>query len=79
MGEISKLGNRSAFPITETIETESMELGIDFRDYFATAALQGMLSHSTRYKPIKENTNWHDAIAEEAYEIADSMLKQREL
>lgn len=46
------------------------------RDEFARAALYGMLAHPTRYKPrhIECNLHWHDAIASEAYDIADAML-----
>lgn len=44
------------------------------RDLFAFAALQGMLAHPTRYRPrAGAPSNWHDAIAQEAYEIADAM------
>jgi hypothetical protein len=53
--------------------------GMALRDYFAIESLNGMLAHSTRYKPRQGcSENWHDAISEEAYELADAMLKQRE-
>ena len=48
------------------------------RDLFALGALQGMLAHSTRYKPrTGYPNNWHTAIAMEAYELADAMLAAR--
>ena len=53
--------------------------GMSLRDWFAGQALQGMLAHATRYRPRPEApANWHDAIAEEAYEIADAMLAAQE-
>lgn len=50
------------------------------RDKFAMAAKQGMLAHPTRYKPRPQDQHlhWHQALAKEAYEIADAMLKERE-
>ena len=51
--------------------------GMTLRDYFAATALQGMLAHSTRYRPRDRYQHWHDAISQEAYEIADSMLQER--
>lgn len=48
------------------------------RDLVAMLALNGMLSHPTRYKPRPSaSKNWHEAIAEEAYQIADAMLIAR--
>lgn len=48
------------------------------RDLFACFAMQGMLAHSTRYRPREgAPANWHEALAEEAYQIADAMLAQR--
>lgn len=51
--------------------------GMTLRDYFAVQALQGMLAHSTRYRSRYSHLHWHDAISQEAYEIADSMLQAR--
>lgn len=48
------------------------------RDQIATAAMNGMLSHSTRYRAlVRPPRTWHDALADEAYAIADAMLKAR--
>lgn len=59
--------------------TENNEKLMELRDKFAGQALEGMLAHSTRYKPREgANPDWHLAIAEEAYEIADAMIKVRE-
>lgn len=54
--------------------------GMTLREWYAGVALQGMLAHSRHghgYHPRDESMHWHDAIAEEAYEIADAMLKER--
>lgn len=58
--------------------SRSYDEGMPARDIFAIAAMQGMLAHATRYKPRPgAPANWHDAISEEAYEIADAMLRAR--
>ena len=54
-----------------------------FRDKVAIEALNGMLAHARHghgYHPRLEDAHlhWHDAIAKEAYEIADAMLSARE-
>lgn len=72
-----------AFPLpsaayTMPIPGETELFGISKRDYLAAIALNGMLSHCTRYRPLPDAPpNWHDAIAQESYEIADAMLKAR--
>lgn len=49
------------------------------RDAAALRALQGMLAHSTRYRPRPGTPeNWHDAIAQEAFQIADAFIVARE-
>lgn len=60
-------------------ENPTIREGWTLRDEFANSAMQGMLSHSTRYKPRNPGADWHESISIEAYEIADAMLKQREL
>lgn len=52
---------------------------MDQRDEFARAALYGMLAHPVRYKPRHSecHLHWHDAIASEAYDIADAMISAR--
>ena len=49
------------------------------RDIVAVAMVVGMLAHATRYKPradSKHKDDWHAAIAEEGYQLADAMIKQ---
>lgn len=74
----NKIKNPDAFPCDNKSEGYT---GMSLRDYFATAAMQGMV---TKYgKP--DDYNWqygtedtHDVLAKKCYKIADAMLKQRE-
>jgi len=53
-------------------------MGMSLRDRIALEALGGMLAHSARYRPrVGTSPNWHEAISEEAYQIADAMLAAR--
>jgi hypothetical protein len=57
----------------EVIDSE-MESGISMRDYFAAAALQGLLAS------IQPNQLWSgDDVAVTCYRTADAMLKAREV
>jgi hypothetical protein len=47
-------------------------LQVSLRDYFAAAALQGLMSK------VKPEAHWEDYRAKWAYEAADAMLKARE-
>ena len=73
---MSKNDGGPAFPCGNT---PSEGDGMTLRDYFAAAALQGMLAHSRGnpphgYRPIMPNQPWHEAISEEAFRLADTML-----
>ena len=57
----------------EVIDSE-MEPGMTLRDYFAAAALQGLLSS------IEQNQLWNgEEVAVTCYRTADVMLKAREV
>jgi hypothetical protein len=59
-------------------EHQVCEGGMTLRDYFAAAALQGMLACSSEDQ-ISNPMDWnHGHFAEAAYMQADAMLKQRE-
>lgn len=81
MREINNGG--PAFPLPSAaydypIPGETELFGMSVRDAMAIAAVNGMLAHSTRYRPrVGAPENWHEAIAEEAYQIADAMLAAR--
>jgi hypothetical protein len=66
--------NPQAFPIAETKYTDSIELGMTLRDYFANSAMQSIMV-SEFYK----NHKTPEQVAKGAYILADAMLKQREL
>lgn len=72
-----------AFPVWELNGKDLPEMtgfGLSLRQYYAAKALQGMLAHPTRYRPrgCDKHLHWHDAIAKEAHELADAMLKALE-
>jgi Fe-S cluster biosynthesis and repair protein YggX len=71
-----KLGLDPAFP-AENLGQHSYS-GMSKRLWIATQLVQGMLAHSTRYKPRDSDKElyWHTAIVKEAYEITDELLKQ---
>lgn len=52
---------------SEGYETSGLPVGISVRDYFATKAMQNLVSD---YSP--------EFVAQKAYEYADAMLKERE-
>ena len=47
--------------------------GVSIRDYFATAALQGLLANG----PSGGGPGWKQATAELAYQLSDAMLRAR--
>jgi hypothetical protein len=59
-----------AFPIKDFPYQETHD-GLSMRDYFAAKALQGMLAETSLKATPKE-------FADQAYEIADAMLKARQ-
>ncbi len=63
--------NPDAFPSDNRSSGYS---GMTLRDYFATAAMQGL---TTKYGETLQSS--YDSRAKESYKIADAMLKQREL
>jgi hypothetical protein len=63
--------NIPAFP-TENAYMVSTQQGMTLRDYFASKAMQGLLTAEI----VGEYSNEH--VAEIAYRIADAMMKARE-
>lgn len=62
-----------AFPRPYSGNSDFAQEGMDLRDYFASKAMQAVLTGSawTITKP--------DVVAEKAYEYADAMMKARKL
>lgn len=75
----TKPSNPYAFPVTETKDTESLELGMTLRDYFANSSMQGIFANSKLQESFAKLENPYEFIAQESYKLADAMLKQREL
>ena len=67
-----------AFP---GIHRYSVDTGMTLRDYAVIHYTSAMISHATRYKPRPQDAelHWHEAITKEAFELADAMLKAREV
>ncbi len=62
--------NEPAFPAPAGV-SHITEQGMTLRDYFAAKAMQTMLGWDN------DHTNW-DSYAEDAYRMADAMLKARQ-
>lgn len=68
------MNNPPAFPLTSSWHNELKHYnGMGLRDYFAAHAMQGLFA-SGHYEG-KVNTT---EVAEDAYKMADAMLKARE-
>ena len=68
----------SAFPLplgTGNMSEPSESGGMTLRDYFAAKAMQGYLAS---FDPHGEPVEFATKIAEDAYTLADAMLKARE-
>jgi hypothetical protein len=66
-------GEKAAFPWPKDQSQHLFSLGVNLRDYFAAAALQGLLSS------IEPNQLWcGEDVAVTCYRTADTMLKARE-
>jgi hypothetical protein len=75
----------SAFPYKRQIRCNGevidyvMESGLSIRDYFAAAALQGLLGNSEFHVETDVESEIPNAIAKYSYEAADAMIKAREV
>jgi hypothetical protein len=70
-----KRGSEPAFPGMDYVSQYGKKNpeGMSIRDYFAAAALQGLMSK------VKPEAHWEDYRAKWSYEAADAMLKAREV
>jgi len=62
----------NAFPSPRDPKTGSDDKGMSLRDYFAAHAMQGMIAEPSLKATPQE-------FAQKAYQIADAMLKARDL
>ncbi len=61
--------------------TQPRNIGMTLRDYFASAALQGLCAGFSAIDsrwPRDDEPEGYDVVAEHAYHIADAMLKARQ-
>ena len=74
---------RTAFDKNGQLTTQYPEYeGMTLRDYFANSAMQSMISKYGKPSEYHWQNNTKDGkpqLAKECYDIADAMLKQREL
>lgn len=75
--EDAKKFSLPAFPQKETLNSDCH--GMDLRDYFAAKAMQGLLAHPECGKVGKGYDETTNCVADEAYRMADAMLKAREV
>jgi hypothetical protein len=69
--------NKPAFPSTFHNGWGEPEKGMALRDYFAAKAMQAILS-SDKYVGLIGVNRYEQRTAEDAYKMADAMLKARE-
>jgi hypothetical protein len=67
--------NPQAFPVDAG---GTFQRGMSLRDYFATAAMQGIMSEYLSKGSGNGYWSDYDMIAKEAYQVADQMLKERQ-
>ena len=75
-----------AFPRPHSGTTQYAQEGMTLRDYFAAKAMQGFISARAWHPDFVFEDNWKwdagmkasDAVAKDAYQYADAMLKARE-
>ena len=65
------MNNPPAFPKTPFIEVGTPQNGMTLRDYFAAKAMQALIS--------RKDFEFEDSAWENAYDMADAMLKAREV
>jgi hypothetical protein len=71
--------NEPAFPCDLTMYDEEVKVkyqGMTLRDYFAAKAMQAIMN-SDRYMGIIGVNRYQHRTAEDAYQMADAMLKAR--
>ena len=72
----TKNNGGTAFPVVSDMETL---IGMSKRDYFAAKALQGLLASLAHPEGTTPRMLGFDQLAKDAFDLADEMLKAREL
>lgn len=70
-----------AFPLhNHGVQTLGLHVaGMTLRDYFAAKAMQSTLADDAYAKRTETSSEWVAIVAKASYEIADAMLKAREV
>jgi hypothetical protein len=73
------MSNEYAFPHTIEHLHQPVTAGMTLRDYFAAKAMQGLIEHEERAKPLGSHNlgDFDVRVAVCAYRYADAMLKAR--
>lgn len=78
----NKLGHESAFPIRETRDTESIELGLSKREYIAAKAMEALINAQFSNLPESIENKYFfekEQLIEAAFSYADEFFKQEVL
>jgi len=67
-----------AYPIPN-LESDADFNGMSLRDWFAGQALPAVYASCTESRPPNESEAWCEMVARETFEMADAMLKNREV
>jgi hypothetical protein len=67
---------KSAFPIAENMDTQSMELGLTKREYFAAIILQGMAASAFWAENFTDKEEHLSKAMAVAVKASDELLKQ---
>ena len=66
--------NMKVFPI---LDKSYYHEGMDFRDYLASKAMQGICAGDWKLDTKENQLTWDEVASKRAYEIADAMIKAR--
>jgi len=72
-----KTNNPYAFPIV--LQNDDFNPGMTLRDYFAGQAMKALINKTLNDAVSNHGTQYQDEIANDAFKIADAMLRQREI
>ena len=73
------MNNTLAFPIVLDLgDGMQYQKGMTLRDYFAAKAMQGLM-HNYHPCDFLEHKSWIEDISMASYQLADAMLKAREV
>lgn len=72
----------TSFPNATGLPQTVHHMGLSAKVFVAAMLMQGMLAHSTRYKPREAPDipkDWHEAMAQEAFELTEALFARQRL